>query len=323
MDFYPLTRTAEQINSDAVRWRRIAKFTAIGAMACIATMNLSFSFFDTNVSHFVSDKTQEETDDGEFIIITANIRNKHRYAAGLMSTNNSDLGLFQETSKNNIKGLVNSLASSEADFAPSDYAVDWQNGGQGNTTVSIGLEPTHDMRQFYNSVNVGRWLNGLWALDKRAMANAYKERRSAIISSFDAKISGLDVPVNIMNIHIAGGNEGKRQLDEALEFAESEMDEAGSINIISGDLNQAPGQIRPKFGKLNKPWVVANIGATSRDSGSQIDHFIYQPVVIIDGQHYKVSPKINIDDTKGSDHRAIVTTLNLKPIYDLKDIVAE
>lgn len=316
MEFYPLNRSPEQVAKETTQFRlkleALAISGAIGATAL--TLFSGINMFDQEISRFESDSKTCIVNNGKFTIITGNTRNNPGYTAKLMNETAADIGVFQEVSKDNGQKIAGSVPNATAMFAPSDYPVAWEDGGQGNMTVSIGLNHTEKLYQIFQRVDLIPFMKSVVVGDKKSAAKSYTERRSFLFSNFDSKISGVKTSLNLVNVHIGGNKDDEYQLEDITDLAENEMNDNSQIQIITGDMNRTPEEVRTAFEKLKKPWVVLDIGPTSRDSNDQIDQVIYDPVVIIKDVYYVLKPSSRIVDIPGSDHKAISTTLEILPV---------
>ena len=325
MDFYPLNRTPEMIAKESILRPGLFKecFLAMGVFATSSTFFGSFTAFDQQISRYESITEICRTQVGKFNTVSANILHNADFASSLMMENKAEIGVFQETRKNNVQRIVDAVPGSVATYAPGDYPVDWSSGGLGNTTVSLGPKTTDTMRQINGEVDSVDFLKAFFSGDEEGVANSYKERRATLISTFNAKIDGVKVRLNIMNIHIAGGDIGERQMEKVLQFAKEEMNDSSAINVIYGDTNRTPDELKPEFDKMDKPWVISRIGPTSRDDDRQIDQVIYQPYVKIKSGYYKVDLDSKVLSKKGSDHRAIETSYSLRPIIKIDSLLSK
>ena len=316
MDFYPLNRKPEQIAQESTMRPGLFKDIAKGAGILLVSVALltSFSIQDEEISRFESRTKTIPEPNGDFNIISANVRYNALFASDLMEEHGAEIGVFQETQKDSIQDLVDDIAGSTAIFAPSDYAVDWEEGGLGNTTASVGPNTTDSMRQIKGGLDIFGLFQGLIGRDKSAIANSYKERRTALLSSFRAEIDGVKVPLNAMNVHVGGGKLGKEQLDDVMEFADDRMNSQSVVNIIFGDFNRTPREVKAVLNETECDWIISEIGPTSRNDDRQIDHVIYKPFVKIGKKTFIVVVKPQLLQKKGSDHRAINTTIHLQEI---------
>lgn len=314
MDFYPLNREP-QLQDSSWHWKRSKVARGVAALAVVTTgaLNISADINSASLTHYESATKVDVADDGIFTIVDSNIAANAAFAIHLMQKYNADIGVFQETQREDAQNIVDGVAGSSGSFAAGDYIVDMLQGGLGNMTVAQ-TKPHHDeMRQFAGDVHVGDFLQAMIQLDARGMSEAYQERRAAFVGRYNTTVSGHEIPVNIMNVHIAGDRKaGEQQRRQVIEYAQQELTSEKYINIISGDLNQPLDKIRQLFPEEDG-WVVAEIGRTSRSHDQQIDHFIYREQVVIDGIAYVVRVKTKVLPDEGSDHNAILGQVELAP----------
>ena len=255
-----------------------------------------------------------EVDDGVLTIIDGNAQKNTQYVIGLMNKYGADFGVFQEIQENDAQKIVDGVPSSVGVFAPADWSVDPLGGGLGNLTVSRGPKRSDEMQQFEGDTDGPGLVDGLVHFDFKKVANSIKERRAALVTRYNTKISGIKAPLNIMNIHVAGDPTGIRQTNEVLQYTEQKMNDVKSVNINFGDYNRTPPELRPSFQRLHMPWVVSDVGVTSRDSDRQIDHAIYQPFAKVGNKIFRVVVNSQPLPDLGSDHRAIKSTIHLKEV---------
>lgn len=296
-------------NNPYSRMERIIGIASV-VSAVVLFNNLDFNAGSPKIVY--SSKEMCEVDDGTLIIVSGNARKNAQYIVGLMNKYNADFGVSQEIQENDTQEIVNGVANSVGVFAPADWSVDPLGGGLGNMTISRGPKQSEDMQQFEGDTDWSGLGSGIIQGDLKKVADSIKERRAALVTSYQTKINGVEVPQNIMGVHVDGEVVGIRQTMEVLGYAEQKMNSLKSVNIILGDFNRTPKELRPSFQKLSLPWVVSEIGATSRDSDRQIDHVIYTPIIEVAGKIFIVNVKSEVLPDEGSDHRAIKSTVYLK-----------
>ena len=312
-----------QINSLSLETVKIVRHNPYSKMEKIIGIGIAVSAFvlnnnlDVNAGspkNYHSTTKVCEVDDGVLTIIDANAQKNAGYVVGLINKYNADFATVQESQENDSQEIVDGVANSVGVFAPADWSVDPLGGGLGNMTISRSAKHSDEMRQFQGDTDWPGLASALWHRDLKKAGDAMKERRAALVTRFNVKIDGVKIPLNLMGVHVAGDPTGVRQTNEVLNYADQEMNTVNSVNVILGDFNRTPKEIRPSFERLHMPWVVSDVGVTSRDSERQIDHAIYQPFAKVGNKIFRVVVNSQPLPDLGSDHRAIKSTIHLKEV---------
>lgn len=262
-------------------------------------------------------------DDGVFTIVDANIHYNYRFANSLVQNHNADIAAFQEVRHDDFKEIIDDTGCSEVAFGSADKNVQKFSGGQGNATVSVDLPASdHKIRRLYqgNFKFKKLGMDFLSASLSFSPGEYYKEGRLATAVTYGANIQGLTVPIRLINVHLDGDGVGKIQLKKLTGFINEQTADPNKINVVVGDFNKTIKQLSPTVANFHKIWKINDIGPTS-EGGRQIDHAMFQPYVVIDGQTYLVIVESKTVDDKGSDHKAVVSTIKLKPIVSLRDFI--
>lgn len=252
----------------------------------------------------------------------ANIAGNSAYAQHLIYKYRPTIANFQEVGGDKAQQIVNAKPCYDGLFGMADFKVNVLGGGQGNLIVNQLKRSSDEYKYVQQPLpDMGELLDGIIHWDKYKILDSYKESRSTLIGTYEVKIAGKKVNINIANIHAASGPVGDRQLKRFIPFIDSSMSRSGEINLVIGDTNRTPKVIRQMLGGTASKWVVKNIGPTSRNSGDQIDQLIYRPTVTVDDQPYSLNFDTTVLPDKGSDHYGILIEPSTKPIINYPKIL--
>lgn len=247
--------------------------------------------------------------DGSLRIVDSNTHNNASYTSDLMNKTGATIGVFQESTANKMQGIVDRVACSTGYFAMGDWPVSWQDGGMGNLIIAKDIQPETDMKQFYGSVDFVDLFKGMFTANKKRITDSYNERRSALTSKFNIRINGVDTPLKIMGLHLSG----EQNAEEVVQYINQEMSDGESLDIIFGDWNRLPEEVRKIMLKAKGVWFTPDMGPTS-SANTQIDHIIYRPFFKKGDQVYFVMVKPKILNIKGSDHKPFQVDISLIPL---------